>query len=78
MVVRITYFSPLLWLASATDEKSVQVHRRRRGSFFILDDKETNNQGLELMSDKLVKALLVVSTSPNEELGKRADSFRGN
>jgi len=22
------------------------AHRRRRGSFFILDDKETNNQGL--------------------------------
>jgi len=35
-----------------------------RGSFFILDDKETNNQGLDLMSDKFVKALLVVSTSP--------------
>ncbi|MBT2560612.1 hypothetical protein J7E50_07175 [Pedobacter sp. ISL-68] len=36
------------------------------GSFFILDDKETNNQGLDLMSDKLVKALLVASTSSDE------------
>jgi len=29
---------------------------RRRAIFFILDNKEANNQGLELMSDKIVKA----------------------
>jgi len=39
---------PLRWLASAS---------RRRAIFFILDNKEANNQGLELMLDKSVKAL---------------------
>jgi hypothetical protein len=38
----------LRWLASAG---------RRRAIFFILDNKEANNQGLEMRSDKIVKAL---------------------
>jgi len=38
----IVGFAHLLSLASATDEKSVQVYRRRRGFFFSLDRKETN------------------------------------
>ncbi|MDQ0640109.1 hypothetical protein QF042_003674 [Pedobacter sp. W3I1] len=63
-------FCPLRSLASATDEKSVQVHRRRGGSYLFLDKKVTKNQGLDLMSDKFVKAFLVVSTSPDEESGK--------
>jgi hypothetical protein len=51
-------FCPLRSLASA--------HRRRGGSFFSLDRKETKDQGLELMSDKFVKAFLVISTSSDE------------
>ncbi len=42
-----SFFQPLR-LASA--------HRRRKGSFFSLDRKETKDQGLDLMSDKFVKA----------------------
>ena len=49
-------FFPLLGLASA--------HRRRGGSYLFLDKKVTKNQGLELISDKFVKAFLVASTSP--------------
>jgi hypothetical protein len=48
----------LLSLASA--------HRRRGGSFFSLDRKETKDQGLELMSDKLVENLFATAAR-NEE-----------
>ena len=56
----------------AKKEYFFSARRRRGGSFFILDDKEPNNQGLDLISDKFVKAFLAVSTSPDEESGKRA------
>jgi len=42
------------------------AHRRRRGSFFSLDRKETKDQGLELMSDKLVETLFATAAR-NEE-----------
>ena len=38
----------------------------------FLDKKVTKTQGLELMSDKFVKALLVISTSSDEGVGKGA------
>jgi len=43
---------------------------RRRGFFFILDDKEANNQGFELMSDKFVKALRAATQVPDEKSGR--------
>jgi hypothetical protein len=51
-------FCPLRSLASA--------HRRREGSFFSLDRKETKDQGLELMLDKRVETLLATAAR-NEE-----------
>jgi hypothetical protein len=45
-----------------------------RGSFFILDDKETNNQGLDLMSDKFVKAFWSSAQAPMKNRGGRAAS----
>jgi len=42
-------FFSLRWLASATDEKSVQVSHRR--AFFFSLMKRSKNQGLDLMSD---------------------------
>jgi len=50
------------------------VRRHRGGSFFILDDKETNNQGLELMSDKFVKAFWSPAQAPMKNRGGRAAS----
>jgi len=48
----------MLGLASA--------HRRRGGSYFFLDEKVTKNQGLDLMSDKLVETL-IATAARNEE-----------
>jgi len=42
------------------------VRRHRGGSFFSLDRKETKDQGLELMWDKLVETLLTTAAK-NEE-----------
>ena len=53
---------PLLWLASAS---------RRRAIFFSLM-KRDKNQGLELMSDKFVKALRAAAQAPDEESGEDA------
>jgi hypothetical protein len=59
------HFYPSRCLASVTDVKSVQL-RRRGGSFFSLDRKETKDQGLELMLDKRVETLLATAAR-NEE-----------
>jgi len=45
------------------------AHRRRGGSFFWLGPKETKTQGLELLSDKFVKALLSAAQAPDEKSG---------
>ena len=42
---------------------------RRNGSFFFLDKKETKNQGLDLMSDKLAIALGAAPQVPDEGPG---------
>jgi len=38
----------------------VSFPRRRNGSFFFLDKKETKNQGLHLILEKFVKPLLKI------------------
>jgi len=97
----------MLGLASATDEKSVQVSHRRvftfmirhfdrsgetylynlycwlcftlcsglprlppKGFYFFLDEKVTKNQGLDLMSDKFVKAFRSPAQAPDEKSGR--------
>jgi len=60
---RIGAVFPLRWLASVG---------RRRALFFILDNKEANNQGLELMSDKIVKALFRQHKHPMKDRAKCA------
>jgi len=48
--------------------------RRRGGSFFSLDRKETKDQGLDLMSDKFVKALRSPAQAPMKDRGGCAAS----
>jgi len=55
-------FFPLRWLASAS---------RRRAFFFFLA-KRSKTQGLELMSDKFVKAFGAAAQAPDEESGENA------
>jgi hypothetical protein len=52
-------------LSSATDIKSVQVHRRG-GSYFWLGPKVTKTQGLDLMLDKIVKAFIAAAQAPTK------------
>jgi len=40
-----------------------------KGSFFFLDKKEAKTQGLELLSDKFVKAFLPAAQAPDEKSG---------
>jgi len=40
--------------------------RRRSGSFFSLDGKETKDQGLDLMLDKIVKAFIATAQAPTK------------
>jgi len=49
---------PLRWLASAG---------RRRAFYLFLDKKVAKNQGLELMLDKIVKALFRQHTHPMKD-----------
>jgi len=42
------------------------------GSFFWLGPKETKTQGLELLSDKFVKALLPAAQVPDQKSGSCA------
>jgi hypothetical protein len=48
----------------AVQQLSLASVSHRTGSYLFLDKKVTKNQGLDLMSDKFVKAFLVASTSP--------------
>jgi len=41
-----------------------------KGSKLFLDEKFNKNQGLELMSDKFVKALISAAQAPDEGSGK--------
>ena len=43
-----------------------------KGFFFVLDNKEAKNQGLDLMSDKFVKAFIAAAQAPDEESGENA------
>jgi len=56
------HFFPLCWIASAG---------RRRAIFFFLT-KRSKSQGLELMSDKIVKALFRQHKRPIKDRAKRA------
>ncbi|NTE00040.1 hypothetical protein G6M24_23135 [Agrobacterium tumefaciens] len=43
-----------------------------KGFFFVLDNKEAKNQGLELMLDKFVKAFIAAAQAPDEKSGEGA------
>ena len=45
---------------------------RRGGSFFSLDRKETKDQGLDLMLDKIVKAFIAAAQAPTKSREGRA------
>jgi hypothetical protein len=56
------HFFPLRWIASAG---------RQRACFFFLT-KRSKSQGLELLSDKIVKALFRQHKHPMKDRAKRA------